>query len=30
MAREVTESARIVIKTDDGNRCEVEGKGDAA
>lgn len=29
MAREVVESVRIVIKTDDGNRLAIEGKGSA-
>lgn len=29
MPRVVTESARIVIKTEDGNRFEVTGKGSA-
>lgn len=29
MPREVIESAKIVWKTDDGNRLEVEGKGSA-
>lgn len=29
MAREVIESFRIVIKTEDGNRAEVVGKGSA-
>jgi hypothetical protein len=30
MARQVVESTRIVIRTDKGNRMELEGKGDAA
>jgi hypothetical protein len=29
MAREVIESAKIVIKTEDGNRLELNGKGSA-
>jgi hypothetical protein len=29
MAREVIESVKIVIKTEDGNRFEVAGKGSA-
>jgi len=29
MAREVIESVKIVIKTEDGNRFEIEGKGSA-
>lgn len=29
MAREVVESVKIVIKTEDGNRMEVSGKGSA-
>jgi hypothetical protein len=29
MAREVVESVRIVIKTEDGNRLETSGKGSA-
>lgn len=29
MSREVIESVRIVIKTPDGNRLAVEGKGSA-
>lgn len=29
MAREVIESVKIVIKTSDGNRMEVAGKGSA-
>jgi len=28
--RNVVESARIVIRSDDGNRLEINGKGDAA
>lgn len=30
MTREVIESAKIVIKTEDGNRLEVASKGSAA
>jgi hypothetical protein len=29
MAREVIESAKIVIKTEDGNRLAIQGKGSA-
>lgn len=30
MSREVVESVKIVIKTEDGNRLETSGKGSAA